>query len=1185
MSPTARHYSPLLRILEATVFVLFCSLALVWQTARAGSVAVTLRAGSFEIGQDDQGYGEIRMAGFNPSCDPGNPRLPSRIFNILLPPRADLTTLSLSLRDVEPLDVSGYFNVGPAPPAVTWSNGEQVTEWGEGKQIVDGRNMEVFGVDAGYPGAHADLLTYSQMRKYKFARIEFWPFRYNPVRGTLTRVESVTVEIDFDELGVIDRDLLDDGAMDWVAPSLFANSHDCRDYYGPAEEAYRPAEYVIITTNAIVEGSLMLDQFVAQKRFGGRTVMVVTEDDFGALDGQAPNNRAEKIRQWLIENYAHLKTLYVLLIGDPHPYEYGEGDIPMKMCWPRGVYQNDTHESPTDYFYADLTGNWDLDGDLNYGEYYDDFGPGGLDLAPEVFVGRIPVYDDDYATLDAILGKIIRYEVEEGPPIWRKRILLPMSFYYPPYDNAELAEQLKDDYLDSLGWFSWRMYQEGGGACGITSAYTGEEELRGGNVVRDRWADGEFGVVLWAGHGCALYTLVGYETGDCWDGYLLSCYQCGALDDTHPSFTFQSSCSNSLPQVPNNLSFSLLAHGAISTVSATAAAWILWGGYGHFDGNPGGSGIGYDYVSKLVQMMDAGHALCLTKANATATGSMSLMNYLTHNLYGDPSISLASKGRCPWVDATSGPLGDTGKGRGVAWGDYDLDGDQDLYITNYGSANKLLRNDGTGFANATAGPLGNCGLAGGAAWGDFDNDGDLDLYLANEGTNNLLRNDGAGVFVNVTTSPLDDGGQGRTVSWVDYDNDGDLDIYLLNHSAANKLFRNDGGGVFADATSGPLADESRGSGMAWGDYDNDGDRDVYIGIWGNNKLLRNDGAGLFTNVTSGPLGDRRYCSGAAWGDYDNDCDLDLYVVNSGGNKLLRNDGGGAFSDVTGGPLGDTGNGMGVAWGDFNNDGRLDLYLTNLGSPNRLLMNVGNGEFIDATCGCVAGPDSGRGVACSDYDGDGDVDLYITSDRDNKLFRSILWCGHWLHVRLVGVLSNSWGIGARIRVVSGGLCQIREITGGSGYMSQNSLIAEFGIGEEVVIDTVEVRWPSGVLQTLTGVSGDQLVTITEAAGIPVPAGVTGVVRESSLHPNRPNPFKSFTAIDYYLCEETVVGLSVYDTMGRKVRHIIGPCTQPPGDYCLMWDGCDEEGCEVAPGIYVIRLETASDQLIGKVVLIR
>jgi hypothetical protein len=1184
MSPIPRCHSTLLRVPVVALLALSCFLTISWQSAWAGSVSVTLRTGTYAIGRDDQGLDEITMADFNPSCDPGNPKLPSRIFNILLPPGADLTTLSLSLRDPEPVDVPGHFNVGPAPPAVTWSDGKQVTEWGEGKQIVDGRNMGVFGVDASYPGTHARFLTYSQMRKYKFARVEFWPFRYNPVQGTLARVESLTVEIDFDDLGVIDRDLLEDGAMDRIAPSLFANSHDCRDYYGPPEEAYRPAEYVIITTNAIVAGSRMLGHFVAQKQFGGRTVMVVTEDDFGTLDGQAPNNRAEKIRQWLIENYASLKTLYVLLIGDPHPYEHDEGDIPMKMCWPRGVYPDDRHESPTDYFYADLTGNWDLDGDLNYGGW-DDFGPGGVDLAPEVLVGRIPVYNDDYTTLDAILEKIMVYEAEEGPLTWRKRILLPMSFYFANYDNAELAEQIKDDYLDSLGWFSWRMYQQGGGACGITSDYTGEEELRGGNVVRDRWAGGEFGVVLWAGHGCALYTLVGYETGDCWDGYLLAYSQCTSLDDSHPSFTYQSSCSNSLPQNPMNLSFVLLTHGAISTVSATGAAWILGGSYGEFDGNPGGSGIGYDYVSKLVQMMDAGHALCLTKANATVTGPSSLMNYLIHNLYGDPSVSLASKGRGPWVDATSGALRDAGNGRGVAWGDYDLDGDQDLYITNFGSANKLLRNDGTGFVNATVGPLGNSGLAGGAVWGDYDNDGDLDLYLANDGTNKLLRNDGPGSFVNVTTSPLNDGGRGRAVSWVDYDNDGDLDIYLLNHIDANKLFRNDGGGVFADATSGPLADESRGSAAAWGDYDNDGDADVYIANWGANKLLRNDGAGLFTDVTSGPLSDTRNGMGTAWGDFDNDGDLDLYVSNNGGNKLLRNDGGGTFSDVTSGPLGDSGIGMGVAWGDFDNDGRLDLYLSNLASSNRLLMNSGDGVFTDATYGCLAGPDSGRGVACSDYDQDGDTDLYVVSDSKNRLLRNNLRSGHWLHVRLAGALSNSWGIGARIRIVSGGLSQIREISGGSGYMSQNSLVAEFGVGPEVVIDTVEVRWPSGVLQTLTGVPGDQLLTITESAGVPVSAGVTGALRESSLHPNRPNPFGASTAIDYCLCEETVVGMAIYDTMGRKVRHILGPCTQPAGSYCMSWDGRDGEGCEVAPGVYVIRLETASELLIRKIVLIR
>ena len=118
---------------------------------------------------------------------------------------------------------------------------------------------------------------------------------------------------------------------------------------------------------------------------------------------------------------------YVLLIGDPAPET---GDVPMKMCWPRN-HESEYKESPTDYFYADLTGNWDLDGDLYFGEYNDDRGIGGVDFDAEVYVGRIPVYGSDYAILDNILQKLITYETEVGDLSWRKKALLPeaMSNY------------------------------------------------------------------------------------------------------------------------------------------------------------------------------------------------------------------------------------------------------------------------------------------------------------------------------------------------------------------------------------------------------------------------------------------------------------------------------------------------------------------------------------------------------------------------------------------------------------------------------------------------------------------------------------------------------------------------------------------------------------------------------------
>jgi len=443
-----------------------------------------------------------------------------------------------------------------------------------------------------------------------------------------------------------------------------------------------------------------------------------------------------------------------------------------------------------------------------------------------------------------------------------------------------------------------------------------------------------------------------------------------------------------------------------------------------------------------------------------------------------------------WVDATTGPLGNYGgRGLGVAWGDYDNDGDLDIYLSNNGNPNKLFRNDGGGvFTDATTSPLDDPGIGYGVAWGDYDNDGDLDLYLANSGqANKLFRNNGDGTFSDATSGPLGDAGYGVAVAWGDYDNDGDIDLYLTNYLSSNKLVRNDGGGNWTDVTSSPLNDSGSSEGAAWGDYDNDGDLDLYLAkFYGEaNKLFRNNGGGSFTDVTSGPLGDTREGISVDWGDYDNDGDLDLYLVNNGqANKLFRNDGGGNFTDVTSGPLGDAGYGLSAAWGDYDNDGDLDIYLTNSYCCNKLFRNDGGGVFVDATTGGLGDAQQySAGTAWGDYDKDGDLDLFVANTGtwdNNRLFRNEVGSkNHWLHVDLVGVISNKAGIGARVRVVAGGKSQIREISGGSGFCSQNSLTAEFGLGSSTSVDSLIIRWPSGIVQKQTGIPIDTLLRITEA----------------------------------------------------------------------------------------------------------
>ncbi len=433
-------------------------------------------------------------------------------------------------------------------------------------------------------------------------------------------------------------------------------------------------------------------------------------------------------------------------------------------------------------------------------------------------------------------------------------------------------------------------------------------------------------------------------------------------------------------------------------------------------------------------------------------------------------------------DETLGPLAGAETSVGVAWGDHDGDGRPDLYISNAApAANRLLGNDSGGvFTDLTAAPLGDTSQSRGVAWADHDNDGDLDMYVANYGQpNKLLRNEGGGVFTDVTSGPLGDAGATSCFAWGDYNNDGLVDLYLTIENGANKLLRNEGGDTFSDVTTSPLDDAGVGRGVAWGDFDDDGDLDLYIANTGANKLLRNDGDGVFADATSGPLGDTGDGSGVAWGDYDNDGDLDLYLSNIGGaNTLLRNDGSGVFADATVPPLGDTGDGSGVGWADYDNDGDLDLYLVNNGTANRLFNNDG-GVFADVATKPLDDAGFGQGFAWGDHDSDGDLDIYLSDSQRGSLLSNMDDAGHhWLHVRLAGDVSNAAAIGARVSVTAGGLTQMREVSGGSGYASQNSLPVEFGLGAAAVVDLVRIIWPSGVVQETTQVVADQMLDLTE-----------------------------------------------------------------------------------------------------------
>jgi len=352
-----------------------------------------------------------------------------------------------------------------------------------------------------------------------------------------------------------------------------------------------------------------------------------------------------------------------------------------------------------------------------------------------------------------------------------------------------------------------------------------------------------------------------------------------------------------------------------------------------------------------------------------------------------------------------------------------------------------------------------------------------------------------------------------------------------------------------------------------------------------NRLLRNDGGGAFTDVTSGPLTEAGPSTGVAWGDYDGDGDLDLYMaLGEQPNRLLRNDGDDDFTDVSSGVLADAGLGLGVVWLDHDNDGDLDLYLANFDTPNRLLRNEGDGSFVDATESPLGNDSLNHGAACGDMDRDGDLDLYLANGQANRLFRNDSAGGnHWLHLDLEGQLSNRSAIGAWARVVAGMASQVREVSGGSGYCSQNSLELAFGLGSATLADTIEIVWPSGVVQVLTQVPADTLLHVLEEDNL-TPAEPS-IPSAAVLLPCTPNPFNPRTTITFDLPRAAVVDLRVYDVSGRLVDVLLKGELAHEGRNRVEWRGCDLAGRQVSAGVYFCRLEVGGRGVTGRMVLIK
>ena len=480
----------------------------------------------------------------------------------------------------------------------------------------------------------------------------------------------------------------------------------------------------------------------------------------------------------------------------------------------------------------------------------------------------------------------------------------------------------------------------------------------------------------------------------------------------------------------------------------------------------------------------------------------------------------AALSQVTFTDVTgTATAGNSARGMGAAWGDYNNDKLLDLYVSNYKDKNILYQNNGGGiFSDVTdAAGVGNTDASADIAWGDYNNDGFLDLFLVNDvgpgyGAKKVLyKNNGDGAFTNVAKEAgVENIGFGIGVAWSDYNNDGYLDAFVTNNAHVmicdgqpNKLFRNKADGTFEDVTdTAGVGDLGNGMGAAWGDYDNDGYQDIYVLNFDNydfdppentpSILYKNNGDESFTRVTdSAGVTNAMGGFGVAWGDYNNDGFMDIFIANlkdiypSAKNVLFMNKGDGTFTDVTDSAgVGDDDESTEVTWVDYDNDGDLDMHVVNggIGASQACVLyrNNGNDTFTDiAEEAGIRYTGHAEGASWGDYDNDGDMDLYLVNyGEPNVLYRNNGNSNHWIIIKTVGTTSNRAGIGARVKVTTGTSSQIREVDGGSGFCSQDSLWVHFGLNSHETIDTLEIRWPGGKVQTFLNITADQILTVTE-----------------------------------------------------------------------------------------------------------
>jgi hypothetical protein len=995
--------------------------------AGADRMVFTMTAGPYEIVETDDGFHRIEMVDHGDLQVPGKPMLPARQFHFALPPGAQVSEVKI-LGD-ERVYLEGVYRIAPAPGVIPLGLGDRSVR--ESREVWQRNYDATYLSDAPFPERVGEDLGVGGLRKYTYLRVAFYPFAYQPQCGVLTFCPQATVEVNYHlppPGSALERRIqssLKDRVGQDRARELLDNFTPAQFWYAPegGEVATKSTyDYVIITTASLESAVANL---VDWKEDIGHTVNLVTtgwiSSNYSGWD------LVEKIRNFLIDKYVDWGIEYVLLAGNIDL-------IPMRNCYPS------SHSSyvPTDYYYADLTGNWDSDGDGYYGEW----GQDSVDFAAEVYVGRIPW--SDATTIANICDKFVAAESDTGG--WKDNALLLGAFInfanedhsgYPATDGAWVGELMTSDIF--TGWGTTTMYEKSGLA---PSSFSCDYPLTRTNVV-DNWSSNDYGVVAWAAHGGTGDAWRKYWSGDDGDGVpesyemtwtpFMQNSDASSLDDEHPSIVFCASCENGHPEVAH-LARALVQNGAVGVVAATRVSYGIIGWTDKGDG--GIESLSYYFHDYLVNRnQPLGAALYNSKYYCKTHMWQNWQNMFDFCLYGEPAFHREGLPATPQILATApGPnvyvalpasdisasfdrpmdpasLNDTTvlvygdlRGRYPGVVSYDsntftvtLDPNDD-FLAGEGiqvTVSSQVRSaaggtpvsgghwwffraktaEGSGFFGEDS-TFGSGMDPSGVCSGDFDKDGHLDLAVINKSLNSLSiwSNDGKGSFSLDATYGVGAGPKG--VVGGDLDGDAHMDLVVADSSDHKvSVLLNNGDGTFAPH-------QLYGTGLGpvdvfVADLNMDGHLDIATANSGsgNVSVLINDGDGSF--ATAANYGTASAPSSISAGNLDTDGHVDLVTANYGSNNIsvLRNDHDGTFAAHVTYAVG-----LGphaICVGDLNDDGMADLAVGNQNSDDvTILLNQGAGLFSVDDDYPVG--DQPLFICVADLDDDGDGDLMVAN---------------------------------------------------------------------------------------------------------------------------------------------------------------------------------------------------------------